>query len=266
MDAAAAADVAALGEAHKAASDGHEKRYVCTVPGCDYKTGDKSNFDKHKKRHGTSDGHEKRYVCSVPGCGYKTGDKSDFNKHQKWHEDSDENDERVKQALEATNAGYLFGTSMYEIKRRVKQGDASAECFLGWAYYHRGEPWVHRDVYKGDHGVEQSDDEAIKLFGSAARKCYGPAQYNLGLAYAAGRGVNQSDDESAKWFRAAAAQGAKRDDSVAENGLLFEGDHHEVIRKNSESNADCAQIIGALATSANVRGCEKLFALMYGAN
>ena len=37
-----------------------------------------------------------------------------------------------------------------------------------------------------------------------------------------------------------------------------------MIRAASESDASCAQIVKALATSANVLGCEKLFAVMYG--
>ena len=37
-----------------------------------------------------------------------------------------------------------------------------------------------------------------------------------------------------------------------------------VIRAASESDASCAQIVGAWATSANVIGCERLFAMMYG--
>ena len=37
-----------------------------------------------------------------------------------------------------------------------------------------------------------------------------------------------------------------------------------VIRAASESDASCAQIVGAWATSANVLGCENLFAVMYG--
>jgi hypothetical protein len=37
-----------------------------------------------------------------------------------------------------------------------------------------------------------------------------------------------------------------------------------VIRAASESDASCAQIVGAWATSANVLGCEKLFEVMYG--
>jgi len=41
------------------------------------------------------------------------------------------------------------------------------------------------------------------------------------------------------------------------DGKLHEGNNHAVARKASESNATCAQIIGALATSVNVRGCDK---------
>ena len=37
-----------------------------------------------------------------------------------------------------------------------------------------------------------------------------------------------------------------------------------MIRSASESNTSCAQIVGAWATSANVIGSEKLFAVMYG--
>jgi HD-GYP domain-containing protein (c-di-GMP phosphodiesterase class II) len=47
------------------------------------------------------------------------------------------------------------------------------------------------------------------------------------------------------------------------NGELS-AEHRAVIRAASESDASCAQIVGAWATSANVLGCEKLFAVMYG--
>ena len=41
-------------------------------------------------------------------------------------------------------------------------------------------------------------------------------------------------------------------------GKLHESNYYAEAKKASESNATCAQIIGALATSANVRGCDKL--------
>ena len=63
-------------------------------------------------------------------------------------------------------------------------------------------------------------------------------------------------------------QAAERDQIIlaleaSHNGEL-NAEHRAVLRSASESDASCAQIVGAWATSANVRGCEKLFAVMYG--
>ena len=69
-------------------------------------------------------------------------------------------------------------------------------------------------------------------------------------------------------MRSGAQQAAERDQIIqaleASRNWELNAEHRAVIRAASESDASCAQIVGAWATSANVLGCEKLFAVMYG--
>ena len=77
---------------------------------------------------------------------------------------------------------------------RASQGDAIAQCSLGFMYDH-------------GRGVEQDDTEAVRWYRLAAAQGDAGAQCNLGSMYATGRGVEQDDGEAACWYRLAAGQG-----------------------------------------------------------
>ena len=68
-------------------------------------------------------------------------------------------------------------------------------------------------------GIQQSDEEAIRLYRFAADHGLAAAQYSLGVIYYNGQGIPQSDQEALKWFKLAADQG---DTSALRNlGLMY---------------------------------------------
>ena len=81
-----------------------------------------------------------------------------------------------------------------DLLKESLQGNATAQYNLGYCYDEA-------------HGVEQSDDEAVKWFRKAAEQGEATAQKNLGYCYKLGHGVEKSYDEAVKWYRKAAEQG-----------------------------------------------------------
>ena len=60
--------------------------------------------------------------------------------------------------------------------------------------------------YLGE-GVEQDEEEGVRLFRQAAEQGHGDAQYWLGQAYCQGKGAGQDISEGLKWLMKAAEQG-----------------------------------------------------------
>ena len=72
-----------------------------------------------------------------------------------------------------------------------------------------GEP-----VYMNSYGKlcheEKNYKEAVSWFRKAAKKGYGRAQYNLGLAYENGEGVRKCNVDACMWYKLAMEQGHDR--------------------------------------------------------
>jgi hypothetical protein len=113
---------------------------------------------------------------------------------------------------------------------KAQQGDAWAQCSLGWHYrvgrevsqdYKEAVKWYRMAADQNDanaqfnlgclyffgNGVDQNYSEAVRLYHLAADQGYAEAQYNLGVCYEEGKGVVKNDVESTQWFRRAAEQG-----------------------------------------------------------
>jgi uncharacterized protein len=84
-------------------------------------------------------------------------------------------------------------TKFQETKTRAEQGEAAAQCDLGF-------------MYIDGQGVAKDYAEAAKWLRKAAEQNNAVAQYNLGAAYAIGSGVTKDEAEALKWFRKAADQ------------------------------------------------------------
>ncbi len=63
-------------------------------------------------------------------------------------------------------------------------------------------------MYEFGRGVEQSYEEAVKLYRLSADQGNAYAQYNLGRMYMCGKGVGRSLEKAVKWFRSSAEQGS----------------------------------------------------------
>ncbi len=87
-----------------------------------------------------------------------------------------------------------YATALKEWRPLAEQGDAEAQCNLGY-------------MYKGGKGVPQDDAEAARWYRLAAVQGLDRAQFNLGIMYATGRGVQQDYVQAYLWFSLAAAQG-----------------------------------------------------------
>ena len=100
-------------------------------------------------------------------------------------------------------------------RKAANQGDASAQCHLGYCY-------------KNGQGVRQDDAEAVKWYRKAANQGHAAAQFNLGNCYYKGQGVRQDYAEAVKLYREAANQGRKEAIDVLihcyENGIGVEQD------------------------------------------
>jgi tetratricopeptide (TPR) repeat protein len=87
-----------------------------------------------------------------------------------------------------------FDEAIKWYREATKQGDASAQYHLGW-------------MYDTGIGVEQDDEEAVNWFRKAAEQGHSKAQCRMGLMYDTGKGLEQDDEEAVKWYRKAAEQG-----------------------------------------------------------
>ena len=63
------------------------------------------------------------------------------------------------------------------------------------------------DYGKGQEGVPQNKEKAVKLYEKAAAQEHAKAQYNLGNCYAKGQGIAQDYEKAAEWYKKAADQG-----------------------------------------------------------
>ena len=79
-------------------------------------------------------------------------------------------------------------------KRLAENGDAQAQCYLGYCYYN-------------GQGVTTNLVESVKWFRKAAEQNHAQAQWYLGVCYYYGNGVAVDYAEAAKWYRRAADQG-----------------------------------------------------------
>jgi len=87
-----------------------------------------------------------------------------------------------------------YATALKEWRPLAEQGDAEAQCNLGY-------------MYKCGQGVPQDDAEAARWFRRAAEQGNAIAQFSLGIMYATGRGVQEDYVQAYLWFTRAAAQG-----------------------------------------------------------
>ncbi|HUU19845.1 MAG TPA: tetratricopeptide repeat protein [Sedimentisphaerales bacterium] len=86
------------------------------------------------------------------------------------------------------------GSLIEKYKRLADEGDTSAMCSLGRAYFE-------------GRGVPQDYTKAVELFRKGAEAGDPNAMVNLGFLYDIGRGVSQDYTEAAEWFRKSAEAG-----------------------------------------------------------
>ena len=100
-----------------------------------------------------------------------------------------------QKGVAAYNAGD-YATALREWTSLAKQGNASAQFFLGY-------------MYGNGEGVAQDDKTAVKWWTLAAEQGNTFAQYNLGLMYDEGKGVLQDYVRAHMWWNIAASNGHK---------------------------------------------------------
>jgi TPR repeat protein len=89
---------------------------------------------------------------------------------------------------------HCFEKSAKRYQLGAEQGDAEAQCNLGWLYCH-------------GIGVPQNYKMAMHWFGLASEHGNAEAQYNLAVMFQHGRGVARDFDKAFKWYSLAAEQG-----------------------------------------------------------
>ena len=62
-------------------------------------------------------------------------------------------------------------------------------------------------MYENDQGVEQDDQQTVKLYRFSAHQGNADAQYRLGMMYVNGEGVPQDDLEAYKWLSLSVSHG-----------------------------------------------------------
>lgn len=117
------------------------------------------------------------------------------------------------------------------VQRAAEQGDAVAQCRLGWMYYEGSEDypkdvakaveWYQKAadqgiayaqfslgcIYERGQGVPKDVAKAVELYRMVAEKGDEDAQFRLGCIYEGGQGVPKDLSEAAEWFCKAADQG-----------------------------------------------------------
>jgi hypothetical protein len=78
------------------------------------------------------------------------------------------------------------GADIDELQKRAQQGDASAQYYLGDAYYY-------------GKGVPQDDKKAGEWFLKAAAQGHAAAQHRLALCFWNGKGVPKDPERAFKW-------------------------------------------------------------------
>jgi TPR repeat protein len=124
----------------------------------------------------------------------------------------------------------VLGMNLDALRKAAKNGDAEAQCELGFLYccggdipkdYQEAIKWYVRaakqnsaraqsglgDMFIGGLGLPQSCEDAVKWWRKAAEQGYADAQVNLSNAYFSGDGVDQDGKEALRWLRKAAGQG-----------------------------------------------------------
>ncbi|MEI7967567.1 MAG: tetratricopeptide repeat protein [Betaproteobacteria bacterium] len=91
-----------------------------------------------------------------------------------------------------SGADYVDGK---KLSRLMERADPKAATNIGWLYA------------RGEGGVKQDFEEALKWWRFAASRGYTPAMNNIGLLYANGHGVAQAYEEAFKWWMRAAERG-----------------------------------------------------------
>ena len=92
------------------------------------------------------------------------------------------------------NLGFELNKSFDELVNSAHQGDANAQCTLGYRY-HAGA------------GAPQDFKEAAKWYVKAAEQGHVYAQLLLGEMYYVGKEIPQNYEKAAKWYIKAAEQG-----------------------------------------------------------
>ena len=87
-----------------------------------------------------------------------------------------------------------LGQNIAELKQKAEQGDANAQCYLGYCYLNGKD-------------VEKDPREAVKWFRKSAEQGLKEAQGYLGYCYFKGDGVEKDLREAVKWYRKSAEQG-----------------------------------------------------------
>jgi hypothetical protein len=117
------------------------------------------------------------------------------------------------------------------VQRAAEQGDAVAQCRLGWMYYEGSEDypkdvakaveWYQKAadqglayaqfslgcIYERGQGVPKDVAKAVELYRMVAEKGDEDAQFRLGCIYEGGQGVPKDLSAAAEWFRKAADRG-----------------------------------------------------------
>jgi TPR repeat protein len=124
----------------------------------------------------------------------------------------------------------VLGMNLDALRKAAKNGDAEAQCELGFLYccggdipkdYQEAIKWYVRaakqnsaraqnglgDMFIGGLGLPQSCEDAVKWWRKAAEQGYAAAQVNLSNACFSGDGVDQDPKAALKWLRKAAGQG-----------------------------------------------------------
>ncbi|MCH5211612.1 MAG: SEL1-like repeat protein [Oscillospiraceae bacterium] len=143
------------------------------------------------------------------------------------------------------------------LKRTAEQGNAGAQCELGY-WYNTGTEvsedkteavrWYRKAAEQGHaiaqfnlgfccfngYGVKEDKGEAVRWYKASAEQGNADAQCNLGICYANGMGAPEDKTEAVRWYRKAAEQGhamAQYNLGVCyEDGIGVHTDKTEAVR------------------------------------